>query len=297
MSIYLIIGLVIVLLLVSQFVVSIRLLEQNKKGLLEMYGILGRADAIIAGASFRASLPYYCTPNILTAAEPPTIHIEEAIHPLIDNCVPNNITIPNGKGILITGSNMSGKTSFLRTVGINILFAQSLSLCLAREFTIPPLRLFSYMRIKDDVQGGKSYFIREVERLYEFLSEAQNNRHNFFLLDEIFKGTNTIERVAAATAVLSHLSSQDSYVMAATHDVELIRLLEDSFDAYYFSEEISEGEAIHFSHKIKKGGLKQGNAIKLLEYFQFPRPIIDQALDLKGKMLSDDKLANKENIP
>jgi len=117
---------------------------------------LGRCDAIISSASFKASLPYSCTPTIINKDEKEAIEIKDAYHPLIPDCVANSIQIPKGKGTLISGSNMSGKTSFLRTVGINILFAQTLSICLAKNCRIPPLRLFSSIRIADDVEEGNA---------------------------------------------------------------------------------------------------------------------------------------------
>ena len=179
------------LLEVNAYYNSIKSISNKKEDLYDIYCVLGRVDATIAAASFKASLPYSCTPIITNKREAADIEIKDAFHPLIDDCVPNSIHIPTGRGTLISGSNMSGKTSFLRTIGVNILFAQTLSICLAKECSIPPLRLFSSIRISDNIEEGKSYYIQEVERIYFFIKEAKNDHYNFFLLDEIFKGTNT----------------------------------------------------------------------------------------------------------
>lgn len=275
---------------VNSYYKSIKELTDKKEDLYKIYCALGKADATIAMASFKATLPYSSTPQMIAADEDTVIEIEDAFHPLIPDCVANSIRIPKGRGTLISGSNMSGKTSFIRTVGINILFAQTLSICLAKKCQIPPLRLSSSIRISDDVEEGKSYYIQEVERIYNFLEAANDHHGNFFLLDEIFKGTNTLERVAAASAVLSHLNDGNSYVMVATHDIELIDLLKDGFDPYYFSEEIQNSESIYFDHKIKKGVLQEGNAIKLLDFFQFPKSVVKEALLQKGKMLKNKTL-------
>ena len=187
---------------------------------------------------------------------------------------------------------MSGKTSFLRTIGVNILFAQTLSICLAKECSIPPLRLFSSIRISDNIEEGKSYYIQEVERIYFFIKEAKNDHYNFFLLDEIFKGTNTLERVAAASAVLSHLNQGKNYVMVASHDLELTQLLKNSFDPYFFSEKVQNNDAIHFDYKIKKGVLPEGNAIKLLKFFEFPDAVVEKAIFQKQKLFANQTLLN-----
>ena len=263
---------------------SIKELTDKKDDLYKVYCALGKADATIAMASFKATLPHSSTPLMIAENEKQVIEIEDAFHPLIPDCVVNSIDIPKGRGTLISGSNMSGKTSFIRTIGINILFAQTISICLAKKCKIPPLRLFSSIRISDDVEEGKSYYIQEVERIHDFLEAANDYKGNFFLLDEMFKGTNTLERVAAASAVLSHLNDGNSYVMVATHDIELIELLKEGFDPYYFSEEIQNSESIYFDHKIKKGVLQEGNAIRLLDFFQFPKSVVKEAFEQKEKM-------------
>ena len=280
------------LLEVNAYYNSIKSIDSKKEDLYRIYCHIGKVDSTIAIASFKASLPYSCNPIMTKKNDAENIEIKNAFHPLIIDCVPNSLHIPSGRGTLISGSNMSGKTSFLRTIGVNILFAQTLSLCLAKECRIPPFRLFSSIRISDNIEEGKSYYIQEVERIYFFLEEAKNEHYNFFLLDELFKGTNTLERVAAASAVLSHLNQGKDYVMVATHDLELTHLLKNSFDSYFFSEKVQNNDAIHFDYKIKKGVLSEGNAIKLLKFFQFPETLVEEALHQKQKLFTNQTLLN-----
>ena len=128
---------------VNSYYKSIRELIDKKDDLYKIYCALGKVDVAIATASFKDALQYSCNPEILSTDEKMSIEVEEAFHPLIPNCIANSIIIPNEKGILINGSNMSGKTSFLRTIGINVLLAQTLSICLAKKCRMPLLRLFS----------------------------------------------------------------------------------------------------------------------------------------------------------
>ena len=280
------------LLEVNAYYNSIKSIDSKKEDLYSIFCHIGKVDSTIAIASFKASLPYSCIPIMTNMNDAANIEIKDAFHPLIIDCVPNSLHIPTGQGTLISGSNMSGKTSFLRTIGVNLLFGQALSLCLAKECRIPPIRLFSSIRISDNIEEGKSYYIQEVERIYFFLEEAKNDHYNFFLLDELFKGTNTLERVAAASAVLSHLNQGKNYVMVATHDLELTQLLKNSFDPYFFSEKVQNNDAIHFDYKIKKGVLPEGNAIKLLKFFQFPETLVEEALHQKQKLFTNQTLLN-----
>ena len=101
-----------------------------------------------------------------------------------------------------------------------------------------------------------------------------------------------MERVAAASAVLSHLNQGKNYVMVATHDLELTQLLKNSFDPYFFSEKVQNNDAIHFDYKIKKGVLPEGNAIKLLKFFEFPDAVVEKAIFQKQKLFTNQTLLN-----
>ncbi|MBU2046367.1 MAG: DNA mismatch repair protein MutS, partial [Bacteroidetes bacterium] len=201
---------------------------------------------------------------------------ESIYHPLIKECVSNSIYL-NDKSVLLTGSNMSGKTSFIRAIGINVLTGLTLNTCFAEQFSMPWLKLYSAIRISDDLLNDKSYYFEEVISIKEMIDNSRTPEANLFLLDEIFKGTNIIERIAAGKAVLSYLSQNNNTVFVSTHDIELADLLLDEYDLYHFSEKVDE-QTVAFDYKIKTGKLKNRNAIKILEVNNYPESIISEAI-------------------
>jgi DNA mismatch repair ATPase MutS len=201
-------------------------------------------------------------------------------HPLIKNCVKNDLTIKN-KSILITGSNMSGKSTFLRTFTINSILAQTIYTCFADEYISPIVKQFSSIRIDDSLFEGKSYYFQEVNIMSSLLAEVDLPHQNLFILDEVFKGTNTVERIAAAKAILSYLNRNNNIVVVSTHDIELADMLAHEYDLYHFTETI-ENNKLHFDHLIKPGQVTTRNAIKLLELSNYPADIITEASQISS---------------
>jgi DNA mismatch repair ATPase MutS len=255
-------------------------LDTKRKEIEDVYTFVGQIDALISIASFRHGLPKYCIPEILE--EQKHLVAEEAYHPLITDCVKNSITV-NGKSILLTGSNMSGKTSFIRTIGINVIAALTLNTCFADRFSLPRLRVFSAIRISDDLMNDKSYYFEEVLTIKEMVDRSFSAVPNLFLLDEIFKGTNTIERISAGKAVLSALTKTDNVVFVSTHDIELADLLKHEFELYHFSEKVNQ-KTVDFDYKLKDGKLKNRNAIRILQINDYPESIIEEAIELSKKL-------------
>ncbi len=257
-------------------------LDTKRKEIEVVFVFVGQVDCLISIASLRAGLKSYCTPAILL--ETKQLNVLNAYHPLINNCVSNSINI-NSKSILLTGSNMSGKTSFIRTIGINVLTGLTLNTCFAEQFSMPRTTLFSAIRISDDLTNNKSYYFEEVVTIKEMICNSGNGRANLFLLDEIFKGTNTIERISAGKAVLSELSLNDNIVFVSTHDIELANLLKHEYELYHFSEKIDD-KAIDFDYKLKEGKLKNRNAIRILQINDYPENIIKEAIELSNVLES-----------
>ena len=193
------------------------------------------------------------------------------------------------KSILITGSNMSGKTTFLRTLALNSILAQTIYTCFADTFNTPLLKLHSSVRIDDNLLDGKSYYFEEVTVMAALINEVKQDYQNLFILDEVFKGTNTIERIASAKAILSFLNKNNNMVFVSTHDVELSALLANEYELYHFAEAI-ENNQFHFDHKLKAGPLKTSNAIRILELYNYPAEIIEEAQSI-SKSLS---MVNKQ---
>ena len=165
-----------------------------------MFRFIGETDAAISVARLRSETQT-CRPQFVDGKY---LKAEQVVHPLIDGCVPNTLVL-DGTGLLLTGSNMSGKTTFIRTLVLNALTAETLDICFAVSYTAPYMRLLSSIRISDDIAEGTSYYLQEVLTVKRFLEAAQDSAPCLFALDELFKGTNTTERIAAGKAVLSHL--------------------------------------------------------------------------------------------
>ena len=247
----------------------------NGKGkeMKDVFCYWGLLDVLCSVSFLREELPYYSLPTEPASGE--RLCGMGLYHPLIKDAVPNDIAV-HDKSVLITGSNMSGKTSFIRAVGISLLSAKVLHTCFARKFAVSTgIRLLSAIRIADSLTEGKSYFLREVEQMKNMI-DSVGGSPCLFLLDEPFRGTNTKERIAIGKAVLSALARENNIVFVSTHDLELCRLLDSEYDLYYFSESVR-GERLSFGYQLKKGVSLESNAIKILELYHYPTPVVQAA--------------------
>ena len=257
---------------------ALKKLEKKRSDIQTLFEYVGEIDATISIASLRATTPCWCQPVFYNKSK--CLIVKDIYHPLIINAVSNTLDVGD-KSILLTGSNMSGKTTFIRTIAVNTLLAQTINMAFATTFELSPMRLFSAIRISDDLLNDKSYYMEEVEIIKTMIDESQSKNRNIFFLDEIFKGTNTIERIAAGKAVLSYLSAGDNIVFVSTHDIELAPLLSDSYSLYHFTE-IVDNNTIHFDYKLKPGKFSTKNAIRILEISNYPAQIIDEARKISG---------------
>lgn len=255
-------------------------LDTKREQIEEVFCFIGEIDSLLSVISLRKGLDFYCKPTIKNDSS--SIVANKMMHPLIFNCVPNNINSQN-KSVLLTGSNMSGKTSFIRAIGLNVISGLTLNTCFAESFKMPLVRLYTSIRISDDLLNDKSYYFEEVLTIKNMLDIANNKAVNLFLLDEIFKGTNTVERISAGKAILNELAKNNNIVFVATHDIELTELLSNSYNLYHFSEQVADS-GIHFDYQIKPGKLQNRNAIKILQVNNYPPHIIDEAIALAQKM-------------
>ncbi|MDD3321370.1 MAG: DNA mismatch repair protein MutS [Paludibacter sp.] len=259
---------------------TLRRIDKRRTEIEDVFLFVGEIDAIVSIASLRKGLNIFCIPKINDGQK--RLFAQEVYHPLIENCVKNNLTV-NEKSILLTGSNMSGKTSFIRTIGVNVITGLTLNTCFAKEFSTPRLRIFSAIRISDDLMNDKSYYFEEVISIKEMIDKSNDGIFNLFLLDEIFKGTNTVERISAGKAVLSSLNRNNNIVFVSTHDIELADLLKDEFDLYHFSEIVSH-KTVDFDYKLKEGKLKNRNAIRILQINDYPESIITEAIEISEEL-------------
>ncbi|MDO9339838.1 MAG: DNA mismatch repair protein MutS [Bacteroidales bacterium] len=263
-------------------------LDTKRREIENVFAFVGYVDSLISIASLRQGLSIFCIPEVENKSK--ILKAVEMYHPLIINCISNSIQV-NHKSILLTGSNMSGKTSFIRTIGINALTGLTINTCFAEQFCLSILKIFSAIRISDDLMNDKSYYFQEVLTIKEMIEKSQIQGSNLFLLDEIFKGTNTIERISAGKAVLSYLNNDSNIVFVSTHDIELADMLDDTYELYHFSEQV-DNKTVAFDFKLKDGKLINRNAIRILEINDYPEKIITEAIEL-SKELDKFSLANK----
>ena len=199
--------------------------------------------------------------------------MEGLVHPLIDKPVENKLTID--EKIIITGPNAAGKSTFIKAVAIGSILAQSINTVTANRFVLPKMKVMTCMALRDDVISHESYYYREANYIKRILEEVQQSNDKLFIvIDEILKGTNTKERIAASKAILEYLSERDVYVIIATHDMELTS--QKGYVNFHFDSQILEDEIV-FDYKIHEGVSSSKNAIALLEYLQYPSEIITNA--------------------
>ncbi len=260
--------------------------RQKKAEIDTEISIVGRADAAVAAASCRESLPEWCRPEF-TACGEAFIDAEDLYHPLLENAVPNSLH--TDRPILLTGSNASGKSTFLRSVAICALLAQTIWTVPAKSWRSSLFRIYSSMALKDNLQGHESYYMVEIKSLKRILDAAAGDGSGMHseaaaaaasvpvlaFIDEVLRGTNTIERIAASTEILHAFAAKGILTFAATHDIELTDLLPE-YDNYHFGEEIEEGDVI-FHYHLQKGRATTRNAIRLLGQIGFAPSITEKA--------------------
>lgn len=210
------------------------------------------------------------------AAERPLLAATGVGHPLIaaPQRVTNDFIVPGvGSITIITGSNMAGKSSFLRAVGINLVLAYAGGPVLAHSFTAARLRLFTSIRVTDSVTEGFSYFYAEVRRLQALLTavEMAAERPLFFLIDEIFRGTNNRERLIGSRAYIRALAGSRSAGLVATHDLELVKLAEEhnGIRNMHFRDDVQNGKMI-FDYTLRSGPCPTTNALKIMRLAGLP---------------------------
>ena len=243
--------------------------------------ITGRIEAYISIACFRESFKgSFCIPEF----EGDRYDAKELIHPLIQNAVANDISTK--EGILITGSNASGKSTFLKNCAINTVLAQSIHTVLGKEYKAPLFEVYSSMALTDNIFEGDSYYIVEIKSIKRILDAAAKSGNRVLcFVDEVLRGTNTIERIAASTEILKTFVKRNVTCFAATHDIELTSLLKDSLGIYHFEGNVTDND-VHFDYKIKSGPATNRNAIKLLGVLGYDESIVDNAQALADKFLA-----------
>jgi len=249
------------------------LINRYENQLKKIFDSVGFIDSMIAIASYRAGLKSFVKPKFTNSG--PLMIIEDAVHPLVNEAIPNSISLEHG-GVLITGSNMSGKTTFLKTIGINTVLAQTINTCLARKYQSCFFNTLTLIGRKDNIIEGRSYYLDEIIGLRRIIDGLNKEVPCLCLLDEVFRATNSLERISASAEILLYLVKKNCCIFATTHDLELVELQGNRYYNYHFQEEISEDD-LFFNYKLHKGPSTTRNAIKLLRHVGYPEEITDAA--------------------
>lgn len=259
-------------------------LQKHKKEMLILMDELGRLDAYISIASFCEMMPFYCDSE-LEETEKGFIRAKDMYHPLLSDPVANSIS--EERPVLLTGSNASGKSTFLKTAAINAVLSQTCTIALAKEYHSCFFRIYSSMALKDNIQGNESYFIVEIKSLKRILDTISESAVPVLcFVDEVLRGTNTVERIAASSRILQSLAQNGAMCFAATHDIELTHMLETMYSNYHFKEDVQENDVI-FNYRLYTGRATSRNAIKLLGVLGYDQEVIQQA-DLTAKRFIEE---------
>lgn len=236
--------------------------------LIEALEVVGEVEALSSLAILSINHPNWSFPEVLNAEEK-VLEFQDLNHPLIDpkTAVANNYTKEDHRIALITGSNMAGKSTFLRTVGTNMVLAFCGAPVCAQNMRVSVMHLITYMRIKDSLQESTSTFKAELDRMKLILETVRKEPHSFFLIDEMLRGTNSVDKYRGSKAIIERLIREQAHGMVATHDLQLAGL-EQSYPGqirnYHFDIQVQDGEML-FDYKLKDGECTIFNASILLK--------------------------------
>lgn len=255
----------------TAYIKIIRMIQMHQKELLQVYEYIGRLDMDVAVASFQDSLPSFAKPEFTQGKE---VEVISLYHPLLHDPIANDFTLE--KNCVITGSNASGKSTFLKSLAINIILAQSINICTAQSMKLPKMHVMTSMTVSDDILSGESYYMKEINYLKRMVDETKKGIFTLYISDEILRGTNAKERLAASLAVLSFLEEKNARLIVATHDKNIADALKERYQCCSFGNYIKD-EQIVFDYKIHEGFLETKNAIVLLKSAGFPQEVVERA--------------------
>jgi ABC-type multidrug transport system fused ATPase/permease subunit len=240
--------------------------KKNKEQLAMWFDLISETDALISFANFWSNHPLATLPVFATGNE--IVQAKELGHPLIDKSVrvTNQVDIRQGEFVLVTGANMAGKSTYLRTIAANLVLAMCGSAVLASEFRFKPIRLYTSIRTQDSLHKNESYFYAELKRLKAIIDELRSGKELFIILDEILKGTNSKDKHSGSEALLKQLIHLKTCGIVATHDImlgELEKIYPDHITNQCFEVDIS-GSRLSFDYKLRKGVSQNMNATLLM---------------------------------
>lgn len=249
----------------------LQILAKHQKEAKNLWKLLGDLESAMAILNFRQLMPYSCQPTFQEAF---VVKATEIYHPLLKEPVANDLFWE--KNTLVTGSNASGKSTYVKSVAISCLLAQTLHTALAKDLVLPKSLVMTSMALEDNIFAGESYFIAEIKSVKRIIEKVQRGIPTLCFIDEILKGTNTVERIAASSSIVHWLNEKQVLAFVATHDIELTEILKESCENVHFSEAVNK-EGVFFDYKLKQGPAKTRNALALLKVMKYPEEIVAAA--------------------
>lgn len=259
-----------------------KLIDNKHMEVFKLFMEIGKIEAAISSLNYQMALGSTKKPTFINEYK---ISAKEVYHPLVRKPVRNDVDFERVN--IITGSNASGKSTYVKSIAINAILGQTLNFVYAEEFKLKKAGVFTSMAIKDDVVSGDSYFIAEIKSLKRIVDDCLVNK-SYYFIDEILKGTNTIERIAASSSTINYLIEKQALAMIASHDIELTIMFDEKIENIHFREYVKENGEIDFDYKLKEGPSTTRNAIKLLESMGFAKEIVDLA-NKEANLLTEKK--------
>lgn len=261
-------------------------LSKHPEDIYNIHEELGLLDSAIAIASYRESLPNSVAGHIDFKSKKPFLEACGLYHPLLEEAVRNDFS--SESSVLITGSNASGKSTYLKSAVFSSIMAQSIMSVCAESFSSSVLYPYTSMALSDDILGGDSYYIAETKSLKRILDANARGEMVLCAIDEVLRGTNTVERIAASTEILRTLSRRGALCVVASHDIELTELLKEDYQMLHFREEMSEG-SITFDYVVHQGKATSRNAINLLQLLGFDDSIVKGAHERADRFIKTNQ--------
>jgi hypothetical protein len=229
--------------------------------------LTGEFEALVSLSVYSFEHPLDPFPEL--TEETVCLEAEGIAHPLLDEriCVRNDFGLDEGRFVIVSGSNMSGKSTFLRAIGLNVVLAWAGAPVRCRRLRVGTFKVGAIIRVQDSLVDGRSHFFAEVERLRNMISAADGPIRTLFLIDEILSGTNSRDRRAAAELILNALTELGALGLITTHDLTLTEIATSApaRGANIHFTDSADGESLHFDYRLREGVLQQSNAMAILE--------------------------------
>ena len=240
----------------------------------ETINLLGEMEVAISLLRHKRDFELICQPHF---SKEGGIRGKSLYHPLIANPVVNDVSFE--KNMVISGDNASGKSTYLKMVAINCILAQGLGFAYGESLELSYGHVMTSMDVSDDIEVGDSYFITESKTILRMIESLEKSGFHYFFIDELFKGTNTIERIGSGLGIVRWLSRHDCLYMISSHDIELVAASGAVNDNYHFDSRYVDGKIV-FDYQIKQGAAVTKNAVNTLKSLHFPSEITRTSQEL-----------------